>query len=202
MTESTQIDRVKFASSLARPTVMRNLGSKLFMFLVVAMIVGGLGYAFLPEPVEVDLVDDRAWHGACDRRSRRQDADSRQVRGVRAAHRPDAADHDAGGRSGRCRQDAADHDRAARSRSARCAFGRPGRGAGEGVRGIAQQDGAGAGDRFAQVRRMPKRKSIAPARLRAATRFPRPNWKTPKCCSGNKNEELRSTRIAEEDRPV
>jgi HlyD family secretion protein len=35
---------------------MRNLGSKFFVILVVAMIVAGLGYAFLPEPVEVDLV--------------------------------------------------------------------------------------------------------------------------------------------------
>jgi HlyD family secretion protein len=34
---------------------MRNLGSKLFMFLVLAAIVGGLGYAFFPEPAEVDL---------------------------------------------------------------------------------------------------------------------------------------------------
>lgn len=35
---------------------MRNIGSKLFVLLVVAAIVAGLGYAFLPEPVEVDLV--------------------------------------------------------------------------------------------------------------------------------------------------
>jgi HlyD family secretion protein len=35
---------------------MRNLGSKLFVLLVVLTIVAGLGYAFLPEPVEVDLV--------------------------------------------------------------------------------------------------------------------------------------------------
>ncbi len=35
---------------------MRNIGSKLFVFLVVAALVVGLGYAFLPEPVEVDLV--------------------------------------------------------------------------------------------------------------------------------------------------
>jgi HlyD family secretion protein len=35
---------------------MRNLGSKLFVLLVIALIVAGLGYAFLPEPVEVDLV--------------------------------------------------------------------------------------------------------------------------------------------------
>jgi HlyD family secretion protein len=34
---------------------MRNLGSKLFMFLVLAAIVVGLGYAFFPEPAEVDL---------------------------------------------------------------------------------------------------------------------------------------------------
>jgi HlyD family secretion protein len=34
---------------------MRNLGSKFFVFLVVAAIVGGLGYAFFPEPAEVDL---------------------------------------------------------------------------------------------------------------------------------------------------
>jgi HlyD family secretion protein len=35
---------------------MRNLGSKLFVFFVVTMIVVGLVYAFLPEPIEVDLV--------------------------------------------------------------------------------------------------------------------------------------------------
>src|SRR3990172_11870118 len=35
---------------------MRNIGSKLFVLLVVVAIVAGLGYAFLPEPVEVDLV--------------------------------------------------------------------------------------------------------------------------------------------------
>jgi HlyD family secretion protein len=35
---------------------MRNLGSKLFVLLVVAAVVVGLGYAFLPEPVDVDLV--------------------------------------------------------------------------------------------------------------------------------------------------
>lgn len=34
---------------------MRNLGSKLFMLLVIVAVVGGLVYAFLPEPVEVDL---------------------------------------------------------------------------------------------------------------------------------------------------
>jgi HlyD family secretion protein len=36
---------------------MRNLGSKAFVFLIAAIIVGGLGYAFLPQPVEVDLVE-------------------------------------------------------------------------------------------------------------------------------------------------
>src|SRR5215510_13985599 len=35
---------------------MRNLGSKAFVFVIAATIVGGLGYAFLPQPVEVDLV--------------------------------------------------------------------------------------------------------------------------------------------------
>jgi HlyD family secretion protein len=34
---------------------MRNLGSKFFVLLVLAAIVGGLGYAFFPEPAEVDL---------------------------------------------------------------------------------------------------------------------------------------------------
>jgi HlyD family secretion protein len=34
---------------------MRNLGSKLFVLLVVAAIVAGLGYAFVPQPVDVDL---------------------------------------------------------------------------------------------------------------------------------------------------
>jgi HlyD family secretion protein len=36
---------------------MRNLGSKAFVLVIAAIIVGGLGYAFLPQPVEVDLVD-------------------------------------------------------------------------------------------------------------------------------------------------
>src|SRR6476619_350429 len=36
---------------------MRNLGSKAFVLLIAAIIVGGLGYAFLPQPVEVDLVE-------------------------------------------------------------------------------------------------------------------------------------------------
>jgi HlyD family secretion protein len=34
---------------------MRNLGSKLFVVLLLAAIVAGFGYAFLPQPVEVDL---------------------------------------------------------------------------------------------------------------------------------------------------
>ena len=34
---------------------MRNIGSKLFVLLIVALVAGGLGYAFWPEPVEVDL---------------------------------------------------------------------------------------------------------------------------------------------------
>jgi len=34
---------------------MRNIGSKFFVLLVVALVVGGLGYAFWPEPVDVDL---------------------------------------------------------------------------------------------------------------------------------------------------
>ena len=34
---------------------MRNIGSKLFVLLLVALVVGGLGYAFWPEPAEVDL---------------------------------------------------------------------------------------------------------------------------------------------------
>ena len=34
---------------------MRNLGSKLFFLTVAAAVVGGLVYAFLPEPVDVDL---------------------------------------------------------------------------------------------------------------------------------------------------
>ena len=34
---------------------MRNIGSKLFVALIVALIVVGLGYAFWPEPVDVDL---------------------------------------------------------------------------------------------------------------------------------------------------
>jgi HlyD family secretion protein len=35
---------------------MRNLGSKLFVLFVAAAIVAGLAYAFVPRPVEVDLV--------------------------------------------------------------------------------------------------------------------------------------------------
>jgi HlyD family secretion protein len=35
---------------------MRNIGSKLFVFLVLAAVVVGLGYAFMPHPVLVDLV--------------------------------------------------------------------------------------------------------------------------------------------------
>jgi HlyD family secretion protein len=35
---------------------MRNLGSKAFVLFVAAAVVGGLGYAFMPQPVEVDLV--------------------------------------------------------------------------------------------------------------------------------------------------
>jgi HlyD family secretion protein len=34
---------------------MRNIGSKLFVALVLAAVLGGLGYAFWPEPVEVDV---------------------------------------------------------------------------------------------------------------------------------------------------
>src|SRR5262245_50556291 len=34
---------------------MRNLGSKLFVLLLVAAIVAALGYAFVPQPVDVDL---------------------------------------------------------------------------------------------------------------------------------------------------
>jgi HlyD family secretion protein len=36
---------------------MRNLGSKAFVLVIAAIIVGGLGYAFLPQPIEVDLVE-------------------------------------------------------------------------------------------------------------------------------------------------
>jgi HlyD family secretion protein len=36
---------------------MRNIGSKLFVLLVLAAIVAGLVFAFLPEPVDVDLVE-------------------------------------------------------------------------------------------------------------------------------------------------
>src|SRR6476661_1919199 len=34
---------------------MRNLGSKFFVLLLVAAIAVGLGYAFMPQPAEVDL---------------------------------------------------------------------------------------------------------------------------------------------------
>jgi HlyD family secretion protein len=34
---------------------MRNIGSKLFVLLIAAIVVVGLGYAFWPQPVEVDL---------------------------------------------------------------------------------------------------------------------------------------------------
>jgi HlyD family secretion protein len=36
---------------------MRNIGSKLFVLVIVLAIVGGLVYAFLPAPVEADLVE-------------------------------------------------------------------------------------------------------------------------------------------------
>src|ERR1041384_7922074 len=36
---------------------MRNLRSKACVFLIAAIIVGGWGYAVLPQPVEVDLVE-------------------------------------------------------------------------------------------------------------------------------------------------
>src|SRR3954471_6334733 len=35
---------------------MRNIGSKAFVLAIAAIIVAGLVYAFLPQPVEVDLV--------------------------------------------------------------------------------------------------------------------------------------------------
>jgi HlyD family secretion protein len=38
---------------------MRNIGSKIFVLLVLAAIVAGLAYAFMPQPVEVDLVEVR-----------------------------------------------------------------------------------------------------------------------------------------------
>jgi HlyD family secretion protein len=38
---------------------MRNIGSKLFVLLVLAAIAAGLAYAFMPQPVEVDLVEVR-----------------------------------------------------------------------------------------------------------------------------------------------
>jgi HlyD family secretion protein len=36
---------------------MRNIGSKLFVLLVLAAIAAGLAYAFMPQPIEVDLVE-------------------------------------------------------------------------------------------------------------------------------------------------
>jgi HlyD family secretion protein len=36
---------------------MRNIGSKLFVLLLVAAVIAGLVYSFLPEPVDVDLVE-------------------------------------------------------------------------------------------------------------------------------------------------
>ncbi len=35
---------------------MRNLGSKAFVYVIAAIIVAGLAYAFMPQPVEVDFV--------------------------------------------------------------------------------------------------------------------------------------------------
>lgn len=35
---------------------MRNLGSKLFVLIIAALLVAGLGYAFMPRPVEIDIV--------------------------------------------------------------------------------------------------------------------------------------------------
>jgi HlyD family secretion protein len=41
---------------------MRNIGSKLFVLVVAALVVGGLGYAFWPEPAEVDLAKVERGH--------------------------------------------------------------------------------------------------------------------------------------------
>src|SRR5882757_2085845 len=54
--KSRMIESARFASA-RRTYVMRNLGSKAFVLVIAAIIVGGLGYAFLPQPVEVDLVE-------------------------------------------------------------------------------------------------------------------------------------------------
>jgi len=35
---------------------MRNLGSKLFVLIIAALLIAGLGYAFMPRPVEIDIV--------------------------------------------------------------------------------------------------------------------------------------------------
>src|SRR3954469_4303519 len=35
---------------------MRNIGSKLFLILVAAIVAAGLAYAFVPRPIETDLV--------------------------------------------------------------------------------------------------------------------------------------------------
>ena len=40
---------------MANSFIMRNIGSKLFGLVIAALVVGGLGYAFWPEPAEVDL---------------------------------------------------------------------------------------------------------------------------------------------------
>src|SRR5215211_7767134 len=45
------------SASARRTYFMRNLGSKAFVLVIAAIIVAGLGYAFLPQPVEVDLVE-------------------------------------------------------------------------------------------------------------------------------------------------
>src|SRR5256885_9458478 len=44
------------ASRILHPFHMRNLGSKAFVLAIAVIIIAGLGYAFLPQPVEVDLV--------------------------------------------------------------------------------------------------------------------------------------------------
>ena len=42
--------------------IMRNLGSKLFMLLVAAAIVGGLAYAFVPRPRRGRSRENRSRH--------------------------------------------------------------------------------------------------------------------------------------------
>ena len=147
------------AVAMNRYSIMRNLGSKLFVLVVAALIVAGLAYAFLPRPVEVDLV--KVERGTVrvtvdeDGKTRIHDkyVVSAPLNGriLRINMRA--------GRQSRGRQDTAHDDRAARPGAARCPEHRPGRGPREGRRGDAASRWSRSWNRPARRRRLPKRKS-------------------------------------------